>query len=427
MPRSILSDKPFARAAITNFFFFASLNAFVLLPIYIEQLGGTEIQIGFVMGVYSGVGIVFQPLIGPWIDAIGRKPFMWLGVGLVAASCVLAMLTPTILTLGIVRVLQGFGFSAFFVANFSYVIDLVPPARRGWALGIYGVSGLASTALAPLVGEWVIRRFGFRALFAFATVLAAIAAALVWNIRERPRTELRGTRGINWVHEGYGEILQRHMIVALFFGLGSGTIFAFLPTFADNLGVETLSLFYTAYAGAAMGVRIVGGRLIDTRGRRAVIVPSMFVQVAATALLAALGIAVTRTDQTPVLPVLFVAGLMSGGAHGFAYPGLAALVADQAPEHRRGFVIGVFSAMFLIGQTSGAFLFGYVAHGLGYGLMWTILTGILLIGAVFSVRLPEIPPGRLVRRATRRGPVPRAGAEPAGYTEPSDFRPRRNP
>ena len=46
--------------------------------------------------------------------------------------------------------IQGIGFSAFFVANFSYVIDLVPPARRGWALGIYGVSGLASTALAPL-------------------------------------------------------------------------------------------------------------------------------------------------------------------------------------------------------------------------------------------------------------------------------------
>lgn len=395
----MLADKPLARATVTNFFFFASLNAFVLLPLYIQQLGGTEVEIGLVMGVYSGVGVVCQPLIGPWIDAVGRKPFMWLGVGLVAASCLVAIAARSILMLGLVRVLQGVGFSAFFVANFSYVIDLVPPARRGWALGIYGVSGLASTALAPLVGEVVIRRFGFRPLFALATVLAGVAAVLVWDVREQPRTEVPGVRGWDWARAGFDEVFRRHMVVALFFGLGAGTVFAFLPTFAESLGVETLALFYTAYAGAAMGVRIVGGRLIDTRGRRAVIVPSMFVQMVATALLAVLGAAVTRTSQTPVVPVLFVAGLMSGGAHGFVYPALAALVADQAPERRRGFVVGVFSAMFLIGQTAGAFLFGYVTHAVGYGLMWTVLTALLAIGAVLSVGLPAHSPMRVLDSA----------------------------
>ncbi len=394
----ILSDQPFARATITNFFFFASLNGFVLLPLYIQQLGGTEIEIGLVMGVYSGVGIVCQPLIGPWIDAVGRKPFMWLGVGLVAGSCVVAMAARNIVTLGAVRVLQGLGFSAFFVANFSYVIDLLPPALRGWALGIYGVSGLASTALAPLLGEWVIRRFGFRPLFLVAAILAGVAAALVWDLREKPRTELPAVVGWDSVRESLQEVFQRHMVVALFFGLGTGTIFAFLPTFAESLGVQTLALFYTAYAGAAMGVRVFGGQLIDTRGRRAVIVPSMFVQVAATALLAALGIAAARTSQPPALAVLFLAGLLSGGAHGFVYPGLAALVADQAPERRRGAVVGVFSAMFLIGQTAGAFVFGFVTHAIGYGLMWMVLTALLAAGSVLSVGLPVHAPLRVLER-----------------------------
>lgn len=71
-----LQDHPFARATVVNFFFWAALNGFVLLPIYVQQLGGTEIEIGLVMGIYSGVGIVLQPVIGPWVDAIGRKPFM---------------------------------------------------------------------------------------------------------------------------------------------------------------------------------------------------------------------------------------------------------------------------------------------------------------------------------------------------------------
>ncbi|MGH7310320.1 MAG: MFS transporter [Candidatus Rokuibacteriota bacterium] len=150
---SILAHRPFLRATVVNFFFFASLNGFVLLPLHVQQLGGTPVEIGVVMGVYSAVGIVSQPLLGPLIDAVGRRPFMLVGVVVVLASSLLAVMTSAIGWLALVRVLQGFGFSASFVANFAYVIDLVPPAQRGWALGIYGVSGLVSAALAPLLGE----------------------------------------------------------------------------------------------------------------------------------------------------------------------------------------------------------------------------------------------------------------------------------
>ena len=134
-------------------------------------------------------------------------------------------------------------------------------------------------------------------------------------------------------------------------------------------------------------MRLAGGRLIDTRGRRAVIVPSMFVQAAATGLLALLGVLVTRSSATPVLPVLFLAGLLSGGAHGFLYPALAALVTDATPAERRAAVVGVFSAILLVGQAAGAFTFGYVANVLGYGSMWAALTALLLVGALVSLRL----------------------------------------
>lgn len=383
----ILAENPFLRATVTNFFFFLSLNCFVLLPLYIHRLGGTEVEIGLVMGLYSAVGIVCQPLVGPWIDALGRRPFMMLGVSLVLVSELLAAVAGAIPWLALVRALQGLGFSAYFVASFAYVIDLVPPARRGWALGIYGVSGLAATAVAPLIGEFVIRTLGFRPLFLLALALAVVAAALIWRLREPARGEAGPVRGFESARGGIEAILQREMGVTVFFGLGSGTIFAFLPTFAESLGVATLALFYTAYASAAMGVRVFGGRLIDTHGRRAVIVPSMFVQAAATALLAAVGLLVTRTSRTPVVPSLLLAGLMSGGAHGFLYPGLAALVTDHTPPARRAVVVGVFSAVFLAGQASGAFAFGYVTHAVGYGLMWAALTALLVGGSLLSIGL----------------------------------------
>jgi MFS family permease len=386
---AILPRSRFSRAIVTNFFFMGSLNGFVLLPLYIHAIGGSEVEIGLVMSLYSAMGIVCQPLFGPWIDAVGRRPFMFFGVALVLMSSLLAVFVRSVPWLGVVRALQGIGFSAFFVATFSYAIDLVPPARRGWALGLFGVSGLASSALTPLFGEWVIRRFGFRPLFAVCALFAAVAGALAWSLHERPRGGDLALPDAEWARAAAQCCFQRHMAVTAFFGLGTGTIFAFLPTFAESLGVTTLALFYTAYAGSAMAVRVFGGQLIDTRGRRAVIVPSMFVQVSAVALLATVGLFAPRMADVPVLPVLFLAGLMAGGGHGFLYPGLAALVTDQVRPAQRGAVVGVFSAVFLLGSAGGAFSFGYVAHAVGYGLMWTFLAALLLGGAVVSWGLEE--------------------------------------
>jgi MFS family permease len=387
VPPPILAHRDFVRATLINFAFFLSLNGFVLLPLHIQDLGGTEIEIGIIMGVYSGVGIFCQPLIGPWVDAIGRRLFMIVGTALVVLAAVLPAAIDSIAALFVARVLQGLGFSAYFVAMFSYVVDLVPPAQRGWALGIYGVSGFVATAFAPLVGELLVRHAGFRALFVVSAALALVPLALILSLRDTRSAGAAVLPAPGWLRAGLEDVAQRHMVVTLFFGLGSGTIFAFLPTFAQSLAVSGLSLFYTAYAAAAIAVRIFGGRLIDTRGRRAVIVPSMFLQMVAPALLAAVGFAVTRTSTTPVVPVLFVAGLVSGAAHGFLYPGLAALVTDVAPAARRATAVGVFSAMFLLGQTSGAFVFGAVAHALGYAFLWTILALLLLIGAALAVGL----------------------------------------
>src|SRR5437667_11546750 len=113
----------------------------------------------------------------------------------------------------------------------------------------------------------------------------------------------------------------------------------------------------------------------------------MLVHSCATWLLAVIGFHVTRTCQTRVLPVLLLAGLLSGGAYGFLFPGLAALVTGQTPAERRGVVVGIFSSVFLSGQTTGAFVFGYITHGIGYAFMWTLLTSLLFAGFALSLKL----------------------------------------
>ena len=100
-----------------------------------------------------------------------------LGVTVLTVSSAAFVVTTSIPALGVLRAVQGVGFSAFFVANYIHVVELVPYERRGWALGIYGLSGLLSTSLAPLAGEFLVRHVGFAWFFAWTTLASAPTTA----------------------------------------------------------------------------------------------------------------------------------------------------------------------------------------------------------------------------------------------------------
>lgn len=399
--RLILSP-PFLQAAVANFLFFSNLASFNLLPLYIKELGGTEAEIGIIMGIQSVSAIICQPLLGEWVDRVGRRAFMLFGTILAGLISLVFGFTSSLgLLFPLLRFLQGIAFSAFFIANYTFIVDLVPAERRGWALGIFGLSGLLSTALAPLLGEQVIRSFGYRPFFLEVTILTLLALPMVWRVRESRVAPIARSQGLEALVEGFGEVFRLHMALTFFFGLGIGTIMTFVPTLAESLGILNLSLFYTAYAGCALLVRIVGGGLIDRLGRRAVIVPSMFVQAAGASILTALGFLASAPATIPALPFLFLAGLLTGAAHGFLFPALSALVMDLASGGQRGRVVAIFSSVALTGQALGAASFGYVARELGYGVMFGTLTALLAAGFAMSLRLRPFPDGPVVGRGGR--------------------------
>lgn len=390
LPRRQNLSKIFTPAFLTiwlaNFLFFTNLSSFYLLPLYIKSLGGTEAEIGLIMGGLNAVAIICQPLVGEWVDRAGRRPFMVLGATLSALASVSFAFTRSFGMFFFLRVVQGVALSSFFIASFTAIAGLVPTERRGQAMGIFGISGLLATALAPLAGEQIIRAFGFQVFFLGAT--AVVLAALIVTLR----ASVPSVTGVGPAAEPLTlagrlmELTRIPMLVALVFGLGSGTLFIFLPTYAQSLGMRHLGLFYTAYAGTALLVRTVGGGLIDRRDRRQVVVPGMLMQLLGVGLLAAPAL-VPRALPLPLLSLFFVSGLLTGGAHGVLYPALSALLVERTTEGRRGRTVGIFSSAILIGNTVGAVLCGYVASGFGYGPMFIFLTMIVCAGFGVSLRL----------------------------------------
>ena len=382
MPSSTILTAAFLTLAVANLLFFTGLAGFVLLPLHLRRLGATDGQLGLIMACYSATAIVAQPVVGAWVDRGGRRAFLVTGAVLTSGVGLLFAAAPDALGLfPLLRALQGVAFSVFFIANFTILVDLVPPDRRGQALGIFGISGLVSGAVGPALGELLVQAAGFRGLFLAAAVLPLLAAGISARLRlpPEPRRVDPGEGGLPGLLRGIISAPGLPMTLGAAFGLGQGVMFTFFPTYALDLGVRWVGLFAVTYSGAALGVRATAGGLADTIGRRAVIIPALMLQAGATVLLSSLGL-LGRSLGVPAGPLLALAGLLAGAAHGLLYPALTALVVDVTPPERRGRVVGVFMAFILLGQATGAAGFGHLAHAVGYGPMFGILS-ILLAGA----------------------------------------------
>lgn len=197
-------------------------------------------------------------------------------------------------------------------SNLTLLADLAPPSRRAEAVGIFGVSGLVTIALAPAVGEAILRAWGF-AVFFGATLLVGLTAfglALAMDVPPPARVEDGATLGLPfwWSY--------RPVLVAAFaFGLANSIVFVFLPPFAREVGIPRIGPFYVLYTIMAVAVRFLGRGIADRLGRRQVILPSL-VGLSAGILLFSL------LHETPLLLAI---ALLNGAAHGFVYPATSAL------------------------------------------------------------------------------------------------------
>src|SRR5213083_1190735 len=158
----------FARVTGANFCFFLTFASFFLLPLHVRALGGTERTIGLVMGTSGLAGLVSVLAVGALLDRFGRRIFLL--AGRIGSG------------IFVLRAVQGLAFAAGFNAASTLAAEFAPEGRRAAALGLFGVSTLATHALAPTLGEQLVRLGGFPALFVAASVFSAVGLAVAWPL-----------------------------------------------------------------------------------------------------------------------------------------------------------------------------------------------------------------------------------------------------
>ncbi|HEY4251589.1 MAG TPA: MFS transporter [Roseomonas sp.] len=151
-------------------------------------------HVSWVMVAYLVAGTCAAPAFGQLGDAFGRRPLLFVALGISLTGCLVNAVAPSLPVLILGRVLQGIGGGALLTLAISLIGQAMPPRERGRYQAHIASIYASAAAFGPVGGGFVTQHFGWRAIFLLLPPLALLAMALATRLPRLPpsrRTRLR--------------------------------------------------------------------------------------------------------------------------------------------------------------------------------------------------------------------------------------------
>jgi MFS family permease len=341
---------------------------------------------------------------GTLSDRFGRKPV--LVIGWLAAVPVPLMLiwAPSWAWVVVANVLLGISQGLTWSTTVVMKIDLVGPARRGFAMGLNEAAGygaVASTALATgyLAEVYGLRPAPFYLGIAFAAAGLGLSSVFVRETLGHAQMEAvtHAARADARHDHLHGQLTNREVFVQTSFrepALSSASQAGLVNNLNDGMA---WGLFPILFAGAGLSVGSIGvlaalypavwgagqlftGALSDRWGRKWMIATGMWLQAIALAMIA------YGDDFT----VWAVAAVLLGAGTALVYPTLLATIGDVAHPVWRARAVGTYRLWRDGGFAIGALVAGLVADHFGIrAAIWTVTALTAASGLIVAVRMYE--------------------------------------
>jgi len=368
--------------------FIAIGSALPVLPTFVRgPLHAGDVAVGVVVGAFALTAVVARPVAGRLADSRGRRIVLVVGALVMALGGLIYLLSESVLTLVLARLVVGAGEGAVYTAGAAWAVDLAPDDKHGLALGLFGLAVWGGLSLGPVTGELLRSAAGYNAVWLLTAALPLAGAAIAARLAEpRHAPGDQPVESLAW----FPRPARRPGVALALANVGYAALAGFGVLLLRARGIGGGASIFTAFAIAVFVSRIVLGRMPDRAGA----------QTTATAagLLEALGLAIIAVAHS--LPVALLGAIVVGGGFSMLFPSLALMVVGDVAEHRRASALGAFTAFFDIGVGLGAPLAGALAAVGGY-------TSVFLVAAVAALVTAALA-------ATRRtAPRPRRVAESA--------------
>lgn len=311
---------------------------------------------------------------------VARVGYRWalaLGLTLLGAPTIMLAFTESTAVILLVSVVRGAGFAITVVAGGAVTALLIPPERRGEGLALVGiVAGLPGLIALP-AGVWVATHWGYEPVFVTTTVLTLLALLTVPGLPRRTAS----APGDDGVLAGLrNPCLMRPATIFAASTAAFGVLVTFVPLAATGQHAWVAAAALLAQPAAAMGTRLVAGRVGDRHGSGRLLVPGLLLSVTGMAMIAALG-----------TPSMVIGGaLVFGAGFGVLQNATLALMYARVPAGGESAVSAIWNAAFDLGMALGALCAGLVVASIGYGTTFA-LVAVAMLPALLLIRRDRGP------------------------------------
>ncbi|KAK2042438.1 major facilitator superfamily transporter, partial [Colletotrichum somersetense] len=153
----------------------------------------SEVELQAIFSVFT-LGYILGPIfMSPLSDVYGRVIVLQLSnvVNLLANAACAAATSGT--TLIILRLVAGIGGSAGLTIGGGVISETFSPDERGFAVAVYSLAPITGPTLGPILGAFLVQRFGLPSMFISTSIASAVLGAIgFFVLREtNPRCILR--------------------------------------------------------------------------------------------------------------------------------------------------------------------------------------------------------------------------------------------
>jgi len=159
-----------------------------VLPTIMNELNLTGSIVGYMVAAFAIMQLLVSPIAGRWVDKLGRKVMIVVGLIFFSISELLFGLGQTVEVLFISRMLGGVSAAFIMPAVTAFIADITTAETRSKALGYMSASISTGFIVGPGIGGF-LAEIGTRLPFFSAAVLAAVAAILSMLLLKEPERQ----------------------------------------------------------------------------------------------------------------------------------------------------------------------------------------------------------------------------------------------
>jgi len=358
------------------------------VPLFALQFGVGTTAAGAVISAFALMRLVSGLAAGRFVDAVGERLALLVGLGIVAVPSLLAGLAVSYPQLLVLRGLGGVGSAVFTISSTSLLLRVASAAQRGRTQSIYRGGFLIGGIIGPAFGGAVIA-ISIRApffLYAGTLLLAMLAAGTLLPKPPPKPTPVAGgapvlqertTLATALANPAYQAALAGNFATGFsLFGVRS-TVVPLLVVQGLELGPAWIGAAFTVGALVQALLLLPAGRAGDELGRRpTLVVGGLLTAVALTGLALATG---------PGSLLLAMTVFAAGGALLGVAP--AAVVGDVV-QGRSGTAVAVWQMSSDLGAVLGPVLAGLLIDRASFAVALLFSAAVVAVCGLLGLRVP---------------------------------------